>query len=118
MGAVADYVGSLDEPARTHLGNFLARAVALVPQAEEGSSYGMAALRYRGRPLIAVVVNAKGYAVYPFSPEVVERVMPSLVGFESTKAGIRFTDSPVLPDAAFDALVLVRRDEIDAALRR
>ena len=39
-------------------------------------------------------------------------------GFDSTKGGIRFTDERPLPDAAIDALVTGRRDEIDAALAR
>jgi uncharacterized protein YdhG (YjbR/CyaY superfamily) len=78
----------------------------------------MSALRYRGRPLIAVLANAKGYAVYPFSPAVVEVVLATLTGFEATKGGIRFTGSQVIPDTAFDALVTGRRDEIDAALLR
>lgn len=118
MGDVADYIASLEEPARSLLERFRARAVHLVPSAAEGTSYGMAALRYRGRPLIAVVRTRQGYSVYPFSPEVVASVVATLEGADATKGGIRFTDEHPLPDAAFDALVTARRDEIDAALAR
>jgi uncharacterized protein YdhG (YjbR/CyaY superfamily) len=56
--------------------------------------------------------------VFPFSPEVVESVLPMIEGFSSTKGGIRFTDAMPLPDAAFDGLVRARVAEIDAALTR
>jgi uncharacterized protein YdhG (YjbR/CyaY superfamily) len=100
------------------LERYRARAQMLVPTAEEGMSYGMAALRYRGRPLISVVRTKAGYSVFPFSPEVVEQALAMAEGLDSTKGGIRFTDERPLPDAVFDALVTGRRDEIDAALAR
>jgi uncharacterized protein YdhG (YjbR/CyaY superfamily) len=118
MGAVTDYLATLDEPGRSLLEGYRSRAMALVPTAEEGTSYGMAALRYRGRPLVAVITGRLGYTAYPFSPEVVEAVLATIDGFDSTKGGIRFTDERPLPDTAFDALVIGRRDEIDAALTR
>jgi len=118
MGEVSDYIAGLDEPARSVLERYRARAVAVVPEAEEGTSYGMAALRYRGRPLISVVSTKQGYSVFPFSSAVVDSVMSEFDGFESTKGGIRFTDKRQLPDKAFDALVVRRRDEIDAALAK
>ena len=118
MGTVTDYLATLDVPARSLLERYRSRAMDLVPTAEEGTSYGMAALRYRGRPLIAVITGKLGYTAYPFSSEVVERVLAATPGFDSTKGGIRFTDEQPLPDPAFDALVTGRRDEIDAALKR
>jgi uncharacterized protein YdhG (YjbR/CyaY superfamily) len=118
MGEVNDYIAGLDEPARSVLDRYRTRAVAAVPQADEGTSYGMAALRYRGRPLVSVVATKQGYSVFPFSPAVVESVVAQFGGFDSTKGGIRFTDRRPLPDDAFDALVTRRRDEIDAALAK
>ena len=115
MGNVTDYIAGLDEPARSVLERYRARAVAAVPEAEEGTSYGMAALRYRGRPLISVVSTKQGYSVFPFSSAVVESVVAQFTDFVSTKGGIKFTDKRYLPTEAFDALVASRRDEIDAA---
>jgi len=118
MGEVTDYIAGLDEPGRSVLEHYRARAVAVVPEADEGMSYGMAALRYRGRPLISVVSTKQGYSVFPFSPAVVESVVAEVDGLESTKGGIKFTDQRKLPAKAFDALVKRRRDEIDAALAK
>jgi hypothetical protein len=51
-------------------------------------------------------------------PEGGASVIVGLDGFESTKGGIRFTDGRRLPDNAYEALVSLRRDEIDAALTK
>jgi uncharacterized protein YdhG (YjbR/CyaY superfamily) len=118
MGEVTEYIAGLNEPARSLLQRFADRVNALIPDAEEGTSYGMAALRYRGRPLVSVVTTRHGYSLFPFSPDVVARALPDLDGFESTKGGIRFTDAQPIPDDVFDRIVLDRRDEIDAALSR
>jgi len=117
MGDVTDYIESLKGPARSRLELLMARALAAVPTAEEGMSYGMAALRYRGRPLISVVATKQGYSVYPFSSAVVESVVTKFTWAEATKGGIRYTEEHPLPDSAFDALVARRRDEIDATSR-
>jgi uncharacterized protein YdhG (YjbR/CyaY superfamily) len=114
----SEQIATAEEPARSMLSRLYERALAIAPDAEEGTSYGMPALRYRGRPLISVMPTKAGYSVYPFSPEVVERVLPLVPGFGSTKGGIRFTDASPLPDAAFDGLVRGRVEEIDAALAR
>jgi uncharacterized protein YdhG (YjbR/CyaY superfamily) len=116
MGELTEYIAGLGEPARSVIERYRARALGVEPQAEEGSSYGMAALRYRGRPLVSVVATKRGYSVFPFSPAVVESVTARWPGFEFTKGGIRFTERHRLPDDAFEALVQQRRDEIDAAL--
>lgn len=118
MGELTDYIASLAEPTRSLLDRYRARALALVPQAEEGTSYGMPALRYRGRPLIAIRVTKAGYSAYPFSADVVAAVLARFAGLDATKGGIRFTDRAPLPEEVYDALVEGRRQEIDTALSR
>lgn len=119
MGEVADYVATLAESERELVSRLLDRARSVVPDVEEGRSYGLAAYRYRGRPLVAVAVGRRGLTVYPFSSEVTASVVAMLDGadgFGATKGGIQFTVDRPVPDAAFDALVRERRAEIDAAL--
>lgn len=87
---VTDAIAALEQPARAVLAGWHARALELEPSTTEGVSYGVPALRHRGRPLIAVAVTAAGYSVYPFSPAAI----------------------------VASALLLARRVEIDAALDR
>jgi uncharacterized protein YdhG (YjbR/CyaY superfamily) len=116
MAEVTEYVAGLDEPARSLVQRYFDRATTLVPAAEEGTSYGMASLRYRGKGLVSVVATRQGYSVYPFSADVVAHVVDGRGELEHTKGGIRFTDLRPLADDVFDRMVLDRRDEIDTAL--
>jgi uncharacterized protein YdhG (YjbR/CyaY superfamily) len=116
MGEYRSYIAGLSKSAAVTVETFRTRALELVPDADEGVSYGMPALRYRGRPLISVVQTRHGYSAYPFSAEVVASTLPLAPGLASTKGGIRFTDADPLSTEAFDHLVRARRAEIDAAL--
>ena len=118
MGELTEYLASLDQPARGILEAIRDRTVELVPDAEEGASYGMAALRYRGRPLLAVVQTKGHLSVFPFSPAVVEVVAPELDGFSLSKGTIRFGVDQPLPAGVVDRLVELRQAEIDTALDR
>ncbi|ASR37284.1 hypothetical protein BAY61_22355 [Prauserella marina] len=114
MGEVTDYVGTLEEPARSLVGKLIAHAGELVPEHEEGMSYGMPALRYRGRPLVSIVVTRRGYSLFPFSSTVVATVTEGQ-DIETTKGGIRFTDARPVPVAVVEKAVLARKAEIDAS---
>ena len=118
MAEVTDYLAGLDEPAHGILTGIVARVRELVPDAEEGTSYGMAALRYRGRPLFAAVETKDHLSVFPFSPAVVEAVAPELDGYSLSKGTIRFAVDQPLPEGVVDRLVELRCAEIDAALDR
>lgn len=116
MTSVTDHIAGLDEPARSMLAGLTARARELVPDTVEGVSYGMPALLYRDRGLVAVAVTAKGYSLYPFSGQVIAALSGELVDVARTKGAVQFTDAHPLPPAAFDALVRARHAEIDATL--
>ena len=118
MGEVTDYLAGLDEPARGILTGIVDRVREMAPEAEEGSSYGMAALRYRGRPLFAAAETKDHLSVFPFSPAAVEAVAPELEGYSLSKGTIRFGVDQPLPDGVIDRVVELRRAEIDAALDR
>lgn len=115
MLPVTDLIASLDDPARAVLERCRVRALELVPDAVEGISYGMPALLHRGKGLVAVALTKAGYSLYPFSGQVIAALAPELGDLARTKGAVQFTDAHPLPPAAFDALVLARRAEIDAA---
>lgn len=115
MLPVTELIAGLDDPARGALERWRVRALELVPEAVEGISYGMPALLHRGKGLVAVAVTKAGYSVYPFSGQVIAALAGELGDVVRTKGAVQFTDARPLPPAAFDALVLARRAEIDAA---
>lgn len=118
MGEMQDYIAGLDGDERELVERIRARALELVPDATEGTSYGMPALRYRDSPLLSVMSAKDHIGLYPFSPAVVSAVEGELEGYSWSKGTIRFTAEHPLPDALVDRIVALRRDEIDAAKQR
>ncbi|QJW35104.1 iron chaperone [Cellulosimicrobium protaetiae] len=118
MGTVADYLAGVDEPDRTTLAHVVDVARDVVPDATEGTSYGMPALLYRGKALLSAMASAQHLAVYPFSPAAVTAVEPRLDGFSHAKGTVRFSTEHPLPDDVVRDLVATRVAQIDAQLDR
>jgi uncharacterized protein YdhG (YjbR/CyaY superfamily) len=113
MSDVDDYFAGLGEPGRAAFEHVRRLAMELAPDAEDATSYGMAALRHRGKPLLGFR-EAKGHlSVFPFSPHAVDAVRDRLAGFDVSKGTIRFTAERPLSDDVVRDLVRHRMAEID-----
>lgn len=115
IGTIDDYLGDLDPDDRAQIDRVYAVARDIVPDVEQGTSYGMPALIHRGKPLLSVMRAKKHFGVYPFSQDAVAAAAPALDGVDHAKGTVRFTSDNPLSDAAIRALVTSRRDQIDAA---
>ena len=114
MGTIGDYLAGLAPEQRDALQAIVDVAVRAAPDAEEGTSYGMPALKLGGRPLLGITAAAKHLSVFPFSPAVVEAVAADLEGFSLSKGTIRFTVDRPIPDAVVERIVDLRRAELEA----
>jgi uncharacterized protein YdhG (YjbR/CyaY superfamily) len=117
MGTVSTYLGTIEGSDHAALERVYAIARELVPEAEEGTSYAMAALIYRGKGLIAAVQAKKFLSIYPFSGAVISANSGVLAGFETTTGSIHFSAVRQLPVGAIEHIVQARRAEIDAKAR-
>jgi uncharacterized protein YdhG (YjbR/CyaY superfamily) len=109
---VQDYFATLDAPTRAAFEHIRDLVLDLVPDAEEGTSYGMAAFKYRKKPLLGFRA-AKGHlSIFPFSPEAVDAVRERLTGFDLSKGTVRFTAAAPLPDDVVKDIVRSRVAEI------
>ncbi len=108
-----DYLSRLYDDERAALEHVVSVAREVVPDAEEGKSYGMPALRHRGKPLIGFVAAKQHLSVFPFSPAVVEALRDRLDGFELSKGTIRFTVERPLPEDVLRDVVSLRQAEIE-----
>lgn len=115
MAAVDDYFATLAGPDRREFERIRKIVIALAPDAEQGTSYGMAALRYRKKPLLGFKAAKNHLSVFPFSPEAVDAARAALEGFDLAKGTVRFTSATPLPDEAVRAMVRHRIAEIDGA---
>jgi uncharacterized protein YdhG (YjbR/CyaY superfamily) len=115
--AVDDYFNSLDASTRAafeHIGDLV---MEIVPEAEQGTSYGMATLTYKRKPLLAFLAAKHHLSIFPFSSQVVDAVRDRLAAFELSKGTIRFTAAPPLPDAVVRDIVRHRIQQIAGPTR-
>jgi uncharacterized protein YdhG (YjbR/CyaY superfamily) len=117
VSAVDDYLLDVDEPALSALQHVRDLVKSVVPEAEEGRSYGMPALRYNKKPLLGFVAAKNHLSVFPFSPAVIDRLRDRLDDFDVSKGTIRFSVAHPSPDDVLSDIVRARLEEITAASR-
>ena len=99
---------ALAPPARRAL-EAIRRAVhAAAPGAEEGLAYGMPAVRYEGKPLVAWRATAKHCAFHPLSGRTVADCADLLDGFDTSPGTVRFPAAGGLPKAVVTRMVALR----------
>ncbi|MBM7517288.1 iron chaperone [Nocardioides nitrophenolicus] len=113
MGSVDDYLAGLDPDDRAVIEGLYAIVREMVPDAKQGTGYGMPALVHRGKPLVSVMRAKKHIGVYPFSADAVAAAAPLLEGYDVEKGTIRFQPEHPLPEAAIRAFVTARLAQID-----
>jgi uncharacterized protein YdhG (YjbR/CyaY superfamily) len=118
VGEVDAYLSTVDGADRDALQRIYAIAREVVPEAEEGTRYAMAALLYRDKGLIATVRARKFLSLYPYSGAVIASVLQALSDFETTSGSIHYSAHHQLPDAIVRRIVEARRAEIDATARQ
>src|SRR5450759_3937249 len=90
MAEIDDYLAGLEAEDARIIGDAYATARTLVPEAEQGISYGMPALIFHSRPLLSLM-RAKGHiGIYPYSAVVVAAALElSLIHIsEPTRLGM------------------------------
>ena len=115
MSEIDDYLVTVAPDQRAALERVVDLARRTVPDAVDGRSYGMPALKYAGKGLIGILAAKDHLSVFPFSPAAVDAVRDRLPGFSLSKGTIRFSVAQPLPDDVVRDLVALRRGEIDGA---
>lgn len=119
MGTIDDYLDELDPADHAVVEHVYDVVRAAVPDVEQGTSYGMPALTYRGKALISVMRTKKHIGIYPYSGRVPEIVADTVEGLDYDKGTIRFQPDQPLSDDTVRAIVAARVAEIeDPTLRR
>jgi uncharacterized protein YdhG (YjbR/CyaY superfamily) len=105
---IDEYLVGVSADQRAALEKLRKTIQAAAPKAEECISYGLAAFRLNGRPLVAFGAWANHCAFYPMSSNTVEAFQDRLKGFETSKGTIRFSPDKPLPTALVKGLVKAR----------
>ena len=115
MSTVDQAIAEVPSPSREALQHVIDIARRLAPDAEDGMSYGMPALRVAGRPFVSVVATAKHLSLVPFSPAAIDTVRADLAAYSLSKGTVRFSAEHPLPDDVVERLLRARLAEITGA---
>jgi uncharacterized protein YdhG (YjbR/CyaY superfamily) len=112
---IDEYLAAVSDDKRAALQRLRRTIRSVVPKAEECISYGLAAFRLNGRPLIAFGAAEHHCALYPMSSATVRAHRDQLKGYDTSKGTIRFPADHPLPLAFVRKLVKARIAESQAS---
>jgi uncharacterized protein YdhG (YjbR/CyaY superfamily) len=115
---IDEYLASINDDKRAALERLRKTIKSAAPKAEECISYGLAAFRLDGRPLVAFGAALNYCAFYPMSSSTVTAHRKELEGYDTSKGTIRFTVEKPLPASLVRKLVRARIAENEAGKRR
>jgi uncharacterized protein YdhG (YjbR/CyaY superfamily) len=117
-GNIDEYLETVGEAERAALERLRRTIRSAAPKAEECISYGLAAFRLDGRPLVAFGAASGHCAFYPMSASTVTAHKQELAGYDTSKGTIRFPADEPLPAALVRKLVRARVAENKARERQ
>jgi uncharacterized protein YdhG (YjbR/CyaY superfamily) len=105
---IDDYLAAVRADQRAALQKLRKVIRAAAPKAEECISYGLAAFRLDGKPLVGFGASTKHCALYPMSSATVQAHQDDLRGYDTSKGAIRFPADKPLPTTLVRKLVKAR----------
>jgi uncharacterized protein YdhG (YjbR/CyaY superfamily) len=115
---VDEYLESLDPESRAAFGRIRTLVTEVAPDVRQGTSYGVPALMFQGKPLLGFHAGKTFLSVYPYSGDVVTALRARVPGLETTSGSVHFTADEPLPDDAIRVLVDLRIAEIEGRALR
>jgi uncharacterized protein YdhG (YjbR/CyaY superfamily) len=102
------YLGGIEGPKRITLQKLRESILKVIPEAEEGISYGMPAFRINGKVVAGFAAFKHHLSYLPHSGSVLSQLRDDLVGYSMTKSSLHFPIDEPLPDDLVKKLVTVR----------
>ena len=116
---VTDYLASIESPDdRAALERVIEVAHEVAPDVAQGASYGMPALLYRGKALVAAMQTKAHLALYPFSGSILPTFEDELANFSHSVSALRFSAEKPVPSQLLRRILEMRKQQIDAQLDR
>lgn len=109
---VDTYLAQLDEPKRSTLEHLRRSIAEVIPEADQGLSYGVPVFRISGTPVAGFSAAKRWLSYLPHSGDVLSTMSEDdLGGLSATKGALRFPIDQPLPDALVRKLIDARRAE-------
>ena len=107
------YLAALDEPKRAALEQLRRDILAVIPDADQGISYGLPAFRVQGKVVAGFAAFSRHLSYLPHSGSVFGRLEKSLEGYEHTTGSLHFPIDAPLPAELVRALVTTKLELLD-----
>jgi uncharacterized protein YdhG (YjbR/CyaY superfamily) len=105
---IDDYLSSLEEPKRSTLSQLRDTIVAIVPDADQGISYGVPAFRLEGKTIGGFAAFKNHLSYLPHSGRVIGRLERDTEGYTKTKGSLHFGVDEPLPEGLVRKLLNAR----------
>ena len=102
------YLDSLEEPKRTTLSHLRRTILEVLPDAEQGISYGVPAFKVRGKTVAGFAAFKNHLSYLPHSGSVFPELPEELAGYSMSSGALRFEIDNPLPQAIVEKLIAVR----------
>ena len=102
------YLDALEEPKRSTLALVRQAILDLLPEAEQGISYGLPAFKVRGKTIAGFAAFKNHLSYLPHSGAVFPQLKEELKGYSTSPGALRFSIDQPLPAQLVEKLITVR----------
>jgi len=112
---IDDYLASVEQPKRRSLDALRRSILEVIPDAEQGISYGMPAFKVHGKTIAGFAAFKNHLSYLPHSGSVLSELGDDLAGYGGTKGSLHFAVDQPLPDVLVRKLVETRMRQLGLA---
>ena len=105
------YLDGLDEPKRATLAALRQTILDVIPDAEQGISYGVPAFKVRGKTIAGFAAFKNHLSYLPHSGSVFPRLKDELRAYTTSSGALRFGVGEPLPTDLVEKLIAVRLEQ-------
>lgn len=109
---IDSYLASVDEPQRATLEKLRLTLRSVLPDADEGISYGAPAFKVGGKAIAGFAAYKDHLSYLPHSGSVTGELATELADYKTTKGSLQFAIDRPLPEDVVRALVAARLKEL------
>ena len=102
------YLSALGEPQKSTLSALRQTIVAILPECEQGISYGIPAFKLHGKVIAGFAAFKNHLSYFPHSGSVLPRLRKDVAKFSTSKGTLRFANDVPLPEDLVERLISIR----------
>jgi uncharacterized protein YdhG (YjbR/CyaY superfamily) len=102
------YLEALEEPKRSTLSQLREVILQILPEAEQGMSYGVPAFKVGGKTIAGFAAFKNHLSYLPHSGSVFPELKAALTGYRASSGALRFNIDEPLPRPLVEKLIAVR----------